>query len=75
MRENARGSLPAKAKADAVGVFYKYLFERFEFLRDKQPFTPAWNGASLVLRQMNNALESFWNHSAEPEPGTELDMV
>jgi hypothetical protein len=74
-RENSRGHLAAKAKAEAVEVFYGYLFERFQFLRDKQPFTPAWNGASLVLRQMNNALESYWNHSAEPEPGSELDMV
>src|SRR5579872_139952 len=74
-RENAQGNLTAKAKADAVELLYAHLFERFKFLRDMQPFTPVWNGASLVLRQMNNALESYWNHTAEPAPGSELDMV
>jgi hypothetical protein len=75
-RENLYGHLGARAKAEAVEVFYAYLFERFQFLRDSQPFTPELNGASLVLRQMNNALESFWNHgSAEAAPGSELDIV
>jgi hypothetical protein len=74
-RENVRGYLSATDKANAVEVFYSYLYEQYQFFRDKQPFAPAWNGASLAFRQMNNALQTFWHRTGEPEPGSELDLV
>jgi hypothetical protein len=74
-RESSRGRLAASEKAQAVEIFYAYLYGQFQLLRDKQPFTPLWNGASLVLRQMNNALEGYLSRRDEPEPGSELDVV
>jgi hypothetical protein len=74
-RESTRGRLAASEKARAVEIFYAHLYGQFGFLRDKQPFAPSWNGASLVLRQMNSSLEGYRNRSDEPEPGSELDIV
>ena len=74
-RENSRGYAVASEKARAVEVFYSYLYEQYQLLRDMQPFVPVRNGASLALRQMNNALQVFWNRSSEVEPGAELDVV
>ena len=74
-RESTRGRLAASEKARAVEIFYGYLYGQFQLLRDKQPFAPSWNGASLVLRQMNSAIQGYLNRGGEPEPGSELDAV
>jgi hypothetical protein len=74
-RENSRGYVVGTEKARAVEVFYSYLYEQYQLLRDRQPFAPTWNGASLALRQMNNALQVFWHRTSEIEPGSELDVV
>jgi hypothetical protein len=74
-RENSRGHVIGTEKARASEVFYSYLYDQYQLLREMQPFVPARNGASLALRQMNNALQVFWNRSSEIEPGAELDVV
>ena len=74
-RENVRGRVPAADKARAVEIFYAYLFAQNKFLREKHPFTPVNSGADLSLRQMNNALQTYWHKAAESEPGSELDLV
>jgi len=74
-RENARGQIPLRDKAYAVEVLYKYLFEQYKVIRGKQPFAPQETGASLVLRQIENALQHHWHGTSGQEPGSELDLV
>jgi hypothetical protein len=74
-RENSNGNIPPREKANCLEMFYSYLFGQYEFLRDQQPLAPSQSGASLVLRQMDNALQHYWHGKAGPEPGSELDLV
>ncbi len=74
-RENSRGNISAKDKANSLEVLYSYLFGQYQFLREQQPLAPSQSGASLVLRQIDNTLQHYWHGEAGPEPGSELDIV